>query len=97
MDKAVNEILNQLEIIKSGDFDEELESSIMALSDSYSSVEDMPEALEGWYSSQIVYDDMKSPQEYAEEYRRVTKEQVQKCAELLSLDTVYKLVAKEAE
>ena len=97
MDKAVDEILHQLEVIKNGDFDEELKSSVMALSDTFSSVEDMPEALEGWYSSQIVYNDTKSPLECAEECKRATKEQVQKCAELLSLDTIYRLVAKEAE
>lgn len=97
MDKAISEILNQLEAIKNGDFDEELKSSVMAMSDTYTSVEDMPEVLENFYASQIVYDKTKSPLEYAENCKRVTKEQVQKCAQLLSLDTIYRLASKEAE
>ncbi|MCM1284998.1 MAG: insulinase family protein [Acetobacter sp.] len=97
MDKAVNEILNQLEIIKNGDFDEELKSSKMALSDMYKSVNDTPDAIEAWYSSQIIYDELKSPLQYADENNSVTKEQVQQCASLVKLDTIYKLAAKEAE
>ncbi|MGN0533776.1 MAG: EF-P 5-aminopentanol modification-associated protein YfmF [Eubacterium sp.] len=98
MDKAVSEILNQLEAIKNGDFDEELKSSKMAMSDLYNSVADMPETIENWFSSQIIYSRLLTPQQYADANNAVTKQQVQHCASLLSLDTVYKLTAeKEAE
>lgn len=91
MDKAVEEILRQLEIIKSGDFDEEFSSSKMALKDIYLSVNDMPDPLESWYSNQITQSDLKSPEKTIEEIKLVTKEQIIECANLLSLDTVYKL------
>lgn len=91
MDKAVEEILRQLEIIKNGDFDEELSSSKMALKDIYLSVNDMPNPLESWYSNQITQSDLKSPEKTSEEIELVTKEQIIECANLLSLDTVYKL------
>lgn len=97
MDKAVQEILNQLEIIKNGDFDEELKSSKMALSDMYKSVNDTPDAIESWYASQIIYNELKSPLQYADENNAVTKAQVQQCASLVTLDTIYKLASKEAE
>ncbi|MGN1329347.1 MAG: EF-P 5-aminopentanol modification-associated protein YfmF [Eubacterium sp.] len=98
MDKAVNEILNQLEEIKKGNFDEELASSKLALRDALMSVNDAPEIMENWYSTQITDSIVKSPEMSVQENNSVTKEQVQKCATLLTLDTVYKLASeKEAE
>lgn len=98
MDKAVNEILNQLEEIKKGNFDEELASSRLALKDALLSVNDAPEMMENWYSNQLTDSIVKSPEMSVEENNSVTKEQVQKCATLLTLDTVYKLTSeKEAE
>jgi predicted Zn-dependent peptidase len=98
MDKAVNEILNQLETIKNGDFEEEFNSSKIGLTDTIMSVNDAPEAIEAWYASQITDDCIKSPEDSASENNSVTAEQVKACASLLSLDTIYKLSApKEAE
>lgn len=98
MDKAVNEILNQLEEIKKGNFDEELASSRLALRDALLSVNDAPEMMENWYSNQLTDSIVKSPEMSSQENNSVTKEQVQKCASLLTLDTVYKLTPeKEAE
>lgn len=98
MDKAVNEILNQLEEIKKGNFDEELASSQLALRDALMSVNDAPEVMENWYSNQITDSIVKTPEMSVQENNSVTKEQVQKCASLLTLDTVYKLTSeKEAE
>lgn len=98
MDKAVQEILNQLEEIKKGNFDEELASSKMGLTDTINGVNDDSLSLSNWYASQISDDVILSPSESAEQNNNVTKEQVQECASLLSLDTVYKLVGiKECE
>lgn len=95
MDKAVNEILNQLEIIKKGDFDEEFASSKMALRDGILAVNDAPEVMENWYSSQMTDDIIKSPAVSVAENDSVTKAQVMECAGLLTLDTVYRLTALE--
>lgn len=97
MDKAVNEIMNQLEAIKSGDFDEEFESSRMALCDAVMSIDDTPEALETWYINQITEEKLKSPSDVVDEINSVSKEQIIECANFLSLDTIYKLVGSEEE
>lgn len=98
MDKAVSEILAQLEEIKNGNFLEEFNSSKIGLSDTIMSVNDSPDALEAWYSNQLTDCDIKSPEQAAGENNAVTAEQVQSCAALLTLDTVYKLSSpKEAE
>lgn len=93
MDKAVKEILNQLEEIKSGNFDYEFTSSKAGLSDTINSVNDAPETLENWYSVQLGDDEFKSPRESALENNAVTKEQIIECSRLVTLDTVYKLVS----
>lgn len=98
MDKAVSEILNQIEEIKKGNFDYEFSSSKIGLTDAIKSVYDAPESLENWYSMQIGDESLKSPEQSAAENDAVTKEQIIECAGLLTLDTVYKLVShKEAE
>ncbi len=98
MDKAVAEILNQLEEIKKGNFDSEFASSKISLTDSINSVNDESLSLLGWYQNQIVDDYPKSPAQSAKENDDVTKEDVQHCAGLITLDLVYKLAGnKEGE
>ena len=97
MDKAVAEILHQLEIIQSGDCKAELESSRIAMIDALDGVADTPNGLESWYASRLLDDDFRTPAQVAEETRGVTVEQVQACAGRLSLDTVYRLVAEKEE
>lgn len=91
MDKAVEEILNQLEIIKSGDFDKELEASRLGMCDSINSVSDDPLYLLTWYTSQVTDSDVIAPATSVERLLAVTKEQIVESASLLSLDTVYRL------
>lgn len=97
MDKAVREILNQLEEIKNGNFDEEFNSSKIGLRDAILSVNDTPELIENWYSNQLTVKSIKSPEESAQENDAVTKEQVMHCATLLKLDTIYKLSAPKED
>lgn len=91
MDKAVEEILNQLEIIKNGDFDSELEASKVGLCDSINSVCDDSLSLITWYDSQITDGEIKPPAMSCAEHDAVTKEQIIECARLISLDTIFKL------
>lgn len=97
MDKAVDEILNQLEIIKNGDFEEEFNSSKIGLTDAIMSVKDAPDAIEAWYAAQIIDSKIKTPDESASENNSVTMDQIKKCASLLTLDTIYKLSAPKEE
>ncbi|MGN1203018.1 MAG: EF-P 5-aminopentanol modification-associated protein YfmF [Eubacterium sp.] len=91
MDKAVNEILHQLDEIKSGNFEEEFNSSKIGLRDAIMSVNDTPELIESWYANQLTADEIKTPEQSAQDNDSVTMEDVKKCASLLTLDTVYKL------
>lgn len=97
MDKAISEILTQLEEIKNGNFDEEFASSKIGLKDAIMSVNDTPELIEGWYTSQITSDNLKTPEESATENDEVTAQQIMECAKLLTLDTVYKLCSVKEE
>lgn len=95
MDKAVAEILNQLDQIKQGNFDSEFASSKISLTDSINSVNDESLTLLAWYQNQIVDDYPKSPSQSAKENDDVTKEDIQHCAGLISLDLVYKLAGNK--
>lgn len=95
MEKAVSQILKQIDEIKNGNFDYEFKSSKIGLTDSINSVYDAPESLESWYVSQMNDNAFKSPLESAALNDSVTKEQIIECAKRLSLDTVYKLVSAE--
>lgn len=97
MDKAVAEILHQMEIIRDGDCKAELESSRIAMIDALDGVADTPNGLENWYAARLLDDDFRTPAQVAEETRSVTVEQLQECAGRLSLDTVYRLVAEKEE
>ena len=97
MDKAVAEILHQLEMIRNGDCKAELESSRIAMIDALDGVADTPNGQENWYAARLLDDDFRTPAQVAEETRSVTVEQLQECAGRLSLDTVYRLVAEKEE
>ena len=93
MEKAVAQILNQLNEIRNGNFDYEFKASKISLTDAINSVYDAPETLENWYLLQTVDGEFKSPRVSAKENNNVTKQQVIECARLVSLDTVYRLVS----
>ena len=97
MDKAIAEILRQLESIQQGDCKEELESSRIAIIDALDGVADTPNGLENWYAARMIGSDFCTPAQVAEQTRGVTLEQVQACAGRLTLDTVYRLVAEKEE
>lgn len=95
-EKAKNEILNQLDIMKNGEFtDEEFNSSITALCDSFKGVEDSPNAVCTFYGSQALDDTLVSGKEYAELIAGVTREQVTECAKRVTVDTIYLLTGEE--
>ena len=97
-EKAVNEILNQLDIMKNGEFtDDEFNSSVIALSDAFKGVEDSPSALCNFYTAQVFDEELVSGAEFAERISQVTREQVTECAQKVSVDTVYLLKGEGAE
>lgn len=97
MDKAVEAIKNQLSAIQQGDFDDEFTSSKIGLADAILSVNDTPKGIEGWYSSQIIDKEIKTPQMVADENNSVTREEIIHCANLVTLDTVFKLLSTKGD
>ena len=95
-DKAQEEILNQLEIVKRGEFsDSLLESSIKSIRDSFKTYSDSLISLDLWYTLKANNDELYSPDELAEKLSAITKEDVLAAAKGVKLHTVYKLLPKE--
>ena len=91
-EKALSEILNQLDIMKKGEFtDEDFNSSIIALCDAFKGVEDSPVAVCNFYSSQEFDEEIISGEEFSKRIGAVTREQVIECAKRVTVDTVYLL------
>lgn len=96
--KAEREILNQLDIMKQNLFtDEEFQSSIKSITDSFKSYNDSQGLLDAWYSLKIVKDKLLSPEEAAETISRVTRNDVVYAARGVKLHTVYKLLPNERQ
>ncbi len=94
-EKALSEILNQLDVMKKGEFTrDDFDSSIKALSDAFKGVEDSPVAVCTFYSSQVFDNELISGSEYAEKISQVTMEQVVECAKRVSVDSVYLLAGE---
>ncbi len=97
-EKAQKEILNQLNVIKADKFtDEEFESSIKSITDSFKSYNDSQGLLDAWYSIKIVKDRLLSPEDASALILNVTRDDVVKAANGIKLHTVYKLLPKEKE
>lgn len=91
-EKAKSEILNQLKEVSEGNFsNDDFSSSIKSLCDMRLSVNDIPESLCGWYSSQILRENLESPEQQVEKFKAVDKAQVIRAAKTIMLDTVYML------
>lgn len=95
-EKAEKEILNQLEIVKRGEFtDNEFQSSIKSICDSVKTYSDSLTALDLWYALRVHNNVILSPEEMVERISRVTREDVINAANGIKLHTVYKLMPKE--
>lgn len=91
-EKALEEILRQLEIMKKGEFtNEDYISSISALSDAYRGVGDAPSAVCTYYGSQVFDRELLDGAEIAYKLENVTREQITECANRVTVDSVYLL------
>ena len=93
--KAIDAIKKQLEDMKNGSFTkEDLENSIRGISDTYLSVKDTPEGIDNWYSTQYISscgEKLVTPEEYVENIKTVTAQQVRAAAGNVTFDTIYML------
>lgn len=95
-EEALKEILNQLDIVKNGGFtDEDFDSSISALTDAYRGVGDTPSAICTFYGSQAFDNSVASGAEIAARIEKVTREDVVRCANRVSVDSVYLLAGED--
>ena len=91
-EKATEAILQQLEDIKKGNFtDSDIEASVKALEDSFKSVSDSPETLDSWFMSQCVSGEYKYPEDFIDEFKKVTRADIIRAAEDVTLDTIFML------
>lgn len=98
--RTKEEILRQLDAIRQGDFtDDELEAVRRSLIQRFSSMEETPADIEGWYISQTLYDRYTTPAEAGRKLLAVTREDVCRVARLVHMDTTYLLrpIEEEAE
>ena len=92
IEKAREEILRQLQAVQEGDFSaEDLDAAKMSVANSFRTMSDYLGGLEAWYLSQAFEKTVLTPEQSAEAVGGVTKEQVVKAAQTVSLDTVYQL------
>ena len=93
---AKDEILAQLDKMRSGDFtEEELHAGKQALTSAYRALLDSQGQVEDFWFSQAVAGVDESPEELSKRVEAVTGEQVAAVAQKLQLDTVYYLTGKE--
>ena len=96
VEQAKEEILHQLEQIKSGSFaDEELNETKLMAVDSLRVVNDSASSMEGWYLSQIFLHSQASPEEEAEQLLKITRDQIIAAANRVTLDTIYLLSGED--
>ncbi len=94
--KAIDEILNQLEIMKKGEFSQsEFDSSIKSICDSLNTYYDSQNSLDLWYALKINNQNLYSPEDIIEKIKQITKEDVVYAAKGVNLHTIYKLLPKE--
>ena len=95
INKAEKAILKEVEDMKNGKItDFEMDSTKLAVVNSFRATNDTVSGIESWYAYQLFEGDFKSIEQVSAEINEVTKEQIVKAAQRLTLDTVYVLKNK---
>ncbi len=97
-DKAVNEILTQVSMLKQGEFTEsEFDATVKNITSSIRVLGDSIGYLCDYYLGNVITDTMISPEEFAQKIESVTREDVINVAQNLELEMIYFLTGKESE
>lgn len=89
-DIACEEILRQWERMKNGDItDEELSAAKQSLDNSYRTIADNPNAIEGFYYGRLLEGVDMTVEDCRRHFAEVTREQIAAAARGVTLDTVY--------
>lgn len=95
IERAEQGILKEVADMQQGEItDFEIDAAKMAVVNSFNSSNDTVSGIEGWYSSQLLNDEFKSIEELSSEINAITKEEIVKASQKLTLDTVYVLKNK---
>ncbi len=98
IEKAKEEILNQLDEIRKGNIsDDEIESALLSLDNGFTSIGDTPYSYSTWYFERFCDGKIVTPEEQFNEYRNITKARLIQAAQSLRLDSIYYMLNKEAE
>lgn len=93
---AEQEILKQLSDIAQGVIsDEEYDSALQSILNSYREIDDNPESVESWYLGRMLSGITTSPKECAEQMKTVAKADIAAMAKGITLDTVYFMKPEE--
>ena len=96
IEAAKKAILAEVEDMKNGKIsDFEINSAKLAVINSTLGVSDTITGLSSWYSSQVMDAEIDTPEEACKKVEAVTKEEIVKAAQKLSLDTIFVLKAGE--
>ncbi len=96
IEKAKKEILNQLAEVQNGDFtDAEFEEAKLSLCNSYHTLSDLLDGLEGWCISKTFSNPVITPEEESDKVSATTRQELIDAAQNVALDTVYCLTGKE--
>ena len=88
--KVKDEVMAQLEVLRTESFTEEIfHSAKQGILSSLSGVHDSPGGIEGYYMSGVLSGQKMTPVEYAAAVRQVTRAQVAACARGMRLHTTY--------
>ena len=95
--KATDEILAQLKAVCDGDFtDDDIKASVMGMRERWLSM-DNPGAIAAWYSTQILDETIRTPEERVAMLEKVTKKEICAAAKRVKLEAVYMISAQEGE
>lgn len=97
--KALEAIRKELDDVRQGSFtDETVENAKASLIDSYKSFTDSVIYIDEWATMQCNRAEFRTPEEYADMIKKVSREEILVCANMITEDTVFILESeKEAE
>lgn len=92
IEKAKEAILGEIKAMQDGNItDEEIKAAKMSMANSFNSACDTVSGIDSYYLSQMLDATVYTPQEAVDKINSITKEDVIRCANKLSLDTVFTL------
>jgi predicted Zn-dependent peptidase len=90
-EKAEDEIRKQLELIKKGVTEEELQRGRQAIKNDLLSICDSPSRIAGWYASRELYGFDETPAEFETKLGLITPDDIARVASSVDLSLVYTL------